>query len=87
MSQRAAVDELETRLRELGRLDSPVDEMRLAVARGLAEQVDAAEATAAMWKEFRAAVEVLMGDGSDDDDGLDAELADLSPKVGDPPAS
>jgi len=69
------------------------DEALVALARGLAAAVDAAPENAALWREYRAAVTVLMeagADGDADDDTKAFLLAIRTPvrsKVGDPKKS
>jgi len=82
VSQVGAFDEFVAALRALGRVDGPSVEVRVAVARGIAEQIDMAidGAPAVLWREYRAALEDLMVDDGDGDE-LDDDLRRLSPHV------
>jgi len=66
-----------------GRL-SDVDEALLAVARGLAEAVDAEPGNASLWREYRAALASLMeAESGNDDDEAQSFLLTLRTPVGD----
>lgn len=87
-STRAATEQTIEALAGLGRLE-PVDDAAVAAVRNLATAVDVDCTNAALWAQFRAALEELTSDG--DDDGPDpyqaitGRFAGLSPALPDSP--
>ena len=79
---RTAIETTVQALRDSGRLD-PVDEARVTAAFALADAVDSDPTNASLWREYRAAVEILRlaSDGGTDD--FAALMAGLSAEVGD----
>jgi hypothetical protein len=71
-------------LKELGRLEN-VDAARVQMLRSIARALDADPGNAALWRQYREALEELTAD--DSSGSLDDEIEDLFTDVGDTPAS
>ena len=75
-ANRQAADKFITELRRLGRLEQ-IDVARVRILRGIADALDDDSQNAQMWRQFREAVEGMLRQDENANDGLEQALAEL----------